>query len=61
MRLSNTRLWFPVALAGLVILGGFERTEAAPKRLVKEFFINVAETEHEFYPGGPKIKAWAFN
>lgn len=31
------------------------------KQPVKEFFIEVSEIEHELYPGGPKIMAWAFN
>lgn len=61
MRILGTRPWLALALTGLVILFGPGRTEAAAKRPVKEFSINVAETEHEFYPGGPKIQAWAFN
>ncbi|MBI4641590.1 MAG: multicopper oxidase family protein [Candidatus Tectomicrobia bacterium] len=61
MKFSITHVWLTVALAGLVILTGFERTQAAPARPVKEFSISIAETEHEFYPGGPKILAWAFN
>src|SRR6266511_493893 len=35
-----------------------------PSRLsrpVKEFYISIAETAHQFYPGGPKVQAWAFN
>jgi FtsP/CotA-like multicopper oxidase with cupredoxin domain len=61
MRFLSIRTWFIVALAGSVILAGLGGTEAASSRPVKEFSISVAETEHEFYPGGPKIKAWAFN
>ncbi len=49
-------LWDP-----LDIKVGIGRREAASNRLVKEFSIDVAETEHELYPGGPKIMAWAFN
>jgi FtsP/CotA-like multicopper oxidase with cupredoxin domain len=33
----------------------------AGPRPVKEFAISVAEAEHELYPGGPKVQAWAFN
>jgi len=61
MQVLRSRVWLTVVLAALFILGGIQRTEAAPKRPVKEFSIAVAETEHEFYPGGPKIQAWAFN
>lgn len=61
MRLLSTHAWFAAALGGLLILAGLEGVEAASKQPVKEFFISVAETEHELYPGGPKIQAWAFN
>lgn len=61
MQVLRSRVWLSVALAGLFILGGIQRTDAASKQSVKEFSIAVAETEHEFYPGGPKIQAWAFN
>lgn len=37
------------------------QTQTREKRPVKEFFIEVSEIEHELYPGGPKIMAWAFN
>lgn len=33
----------------------------ASQRPVKEFRISIAEHEHELYPGGPKVQAWAFN
>lgn len=42
-------------------ISGSKKPEVASKRPVKEFSISVAETEHELYPGGPKIQAWAFN
>jgi len=61
MRFLRSRVWFTVAAAAMMILAGFEGTEAAATRPVKEFSITVAETEHELYPGGPKIQAWAFN
>src|SRR5687768_7326825 len=35
--------------------------KASPARPAKEFRISVGEHEHELYPGGPKIQAWAFN
>lgn len=54
-------VWVTVFVGGLTMLAGFQVTEAASKRPVKEFSITVAETEHELYPGGPKIQAWAFN
>ncbi len=50
-----------VALAVLFAFASLGRAEASPARPVKEFTLSVAETEHEFYPGGPKIMAWAFN
>ncbi len=55
------RLSFVVALAALVTLTGVGPTLATPARPVREFAIAVAETEHELYPGGPRIQAWAFN
>lgn len=61
MRFRRGSAWVTGVLAGLVILAGLGATEAAAERPVKEFFITVAETEHELHPGGPKIKAWAFN
>jgi FtsP/CotA-like multicopper oxidase with cupredoxin domain len=47
----------------LLLLGLAAWAEAAPGpgRPVKEFALQVAETEHELFPGGPKIQAWAFN
>ncbi|HWP59816.1 MAG TPA: multicopper oxidase domain-containing protein [Candidatus Acidoferrales bacterium] len=33
----------------------------ASQRPIKEFAITVSEIEHELYPGGPKVMAWAFN
>jgi len=61
MKLLSSRIWFTLAVVGFIMLAGFEVTEAASARQVREFYITVAETEHELYPGGPKIKAWAFN
>ena len=61
MRVMGIRVWLTGILIGSVMLAGLGDTAAASKRPVKEFFINVAETEHELYPGGPKIQAWAFN
>lgn len=61
MRFLSSRVWFTVAFVGLFLFAGLQITEAAAKRPVKEFSISVAEAEHELYPGGPKIKAWAFN
>lgn len=37
------------------------QAQANTKQSVKEFSIAVSETEHELYPGGPKVMAWAFN
>lgn len=53
--------WWSAVLAAVFIVAGQTATEGAPARPVKEFSISVAETEHELYPGGPKIQAWAFN
>ncbi len=53
-----------VTLVALFVLAAAatEATAAPPSaRPVKEFSLRVAETEHEFYPGGPKIQASAFN
>ena len=61
MRWSRSRVVSILPFIGLLFLPGFNGPEAASKRPVKEFSISVAETEHEFYPGGPKIQAWAFN
>jgi len=59
---SRTHGWPALAIAGVIILAGFQVTAvAASTRPVKEFLISVAETEHELYPEGPKIRAWAFN
>lgn len=35
--------------------------KSSAARPAKEFRIAVAEYEHELYPNGPKIAAWAFN
>lgn len=61
MKSLRNHVWFIVAAAGVMILAAPGGTEAASKRPVKEFSITVAEAEHELYPDGPKIKAWAFN
>ena len=61
MRLRIVRAWWSAVLAAAFVVAGQTVTEGAPARPVKEFAIAVAETEHEFYPGGPKIQAWAFN
>jgi FtsP/CotA-like multicopper oxidase with cupredoxin domain len=55
-----------MVVRGLIILGMLGLVVAVadagpPARPVKEFALSVAETEHEFFPGGPKIQAWAFN
>jgi FtsP/CotA-like multicopper oxidase with cupredoxin domain len=51
-----------IALTGSIVLASLAVTEPAPPPgPVKEFRLSVAETPHEFYPGGPKIQAWAFN
>jgi manganese oxidase len=61
MRFLSTHTWLIAALAGLAILAGYHGKTAASERPVKEFYISIAETAHEFYPGGPKVQAWAFN
>lgn len=53
-----TRGLLALALVVLVIPPAEAKARARP---VQEFSINVTETEHELYPGGPKIQAWAFN
>lgn len=63
MRLAK-RFKFPavLALAAALFVGGwisgFTKENARP---VKEFYLDISEFEHEFYPGGPKIMAWGFN
>ena len=57
----RSRVWVTVFVAGFIILAGFQVTEAASKRPVKEFTLTVIETPHEFYPGGPTVLTWAFN
>jgi FtsP/CotA-like multicopper oxidase with cupredoxin domain len=54
-------IWLGVFLlaVGVGVRISFGNKDA--KRPVKEFSIAVAETEHELYPGGPKLMTWAFN
>ncbi len=59
MRSPLAHLGFVVA--SVYLLAGPPAAGAAPERPVKEFTISVAEAEHEFYPGAPRIMAWAFN
>jgi manganese oxidase len=61
MRLFSVNVGVTLALAGLLVLAGYQGDTAASERPVKEFSLTIAETTHEFYPGGPKIQAWAFN
>lgn len=61
MRIASTRTWLTAALVSLMVLADLDGTGVAMERPVKEFSISVAETQHELYPGGPKIQAWAFN
>ena len=44
-----------------VIASKATNAKATAARPVKEFRLSIAEHEHEFYPGGPKIQSWAFN
>ena len=48
------------AVLALFATGKFGKL-AASQRPVKEFSITVSEIEHELYPGGPMVMAWAFN
>jgi FtsP/CotA-like multicopper oxidase with cupredoxin domain len=56
-------IWLFVFLlaVGVGVTISFGNKEASSRRPVKEFSIAVAETEHELYPGGPKLMTWAFN
>ena len=65
--MKSQRTAWALLILGVMVLG-YNLAETAPDakplspaRPVKEFRISVAEHEHEFYPGGPKIQAWAFN
>src|SRR5688572_26067221 len=65
--MKSQRTAWALLILGVMVLG-YNLAETAPDakplspaRPVKEFRISVAEHEHELFPGGPKIQAWAFN
>src|ERR1043166_4376907 len=51
---------FTIAAA---VIGGWWIAAASKEKVqpVKEFYLDVSEFEHEFYPGGPKVMVWGFN
>lgn len=61
MTLTGRLRGWTAALAGVLLLVLAGGAQAAGSRPVKEFSITIAEAEHELFPGGPKIQAWAFN
>ena len=63
MALSRRFKTSAVLTIAVAVLAGWliSATSKEKERPVKEFSIDVSETEHEFYPGSPKIQAWGFN
>ena len=53
-------LW-STAVAIVLAAAAVTPVHATPDRPVTEFKISIAEHEHELYPKGPKVAAWAFN
>lgn len=60
--LKHKKLAAALALA-IAVVGAWWLTAASKEKVqpVKDFYIDVSEFEHEFYPGGPKVMAWGFN
>src|ERR1051325_4280490 len=60
--LKHKKLAAALAVA-IVAIGGWGISAASKEKVQpgKEFYIDVSEFEHEFYPGGPKVMVWGFN